>query len=409
MFHVATGRSNHIDAFQAGREAARSAQAEVVYRQGRHVRPGLALVFGDERYAQQRLLDGVTDVIGCNVALVGCSGNGQISSSGLEHGAVVVMLIWPGSRLAVCPVLTTGVGANPHAAGLALGRQIRARLPHAADVTTRTKWIGDHFVTIRPYTVLLFSDIAGSDHGLLSGATAALGPAFQLVGGVAAGALRLSDPCVYFNGAVLHDAAVGLAIVSRVPTAVGVCHECRNEQVATMTRRNGRGVFHGSVESLTQTFSPHIFGHQHQPAAIERYAEPFANGDHGVPHLPAPLHIQPVVKVNGAAAPNGPVPRNGCTEECNVEAARDAATYARNSLGNALPAAAMVFSSSISAGSGGASMGQKLAAVRSVLGESVPVIGFHTIGEPDALDQHTTHLTVPERHHQTCVVYVVGI
>lgn len=408
MFHVATGRSNHTDAFQAGREAAQSAQSDVVHRQGRRLRPELALVFGDECYAQQRLLDGVTDVIGHNVALVGCSGNGQISSSGLEHGAVVVMLIWPGSRLAVCPVLTTGVGANPHAAGLALGRKIRARLPHAADVTTRTKWIGDHFVTIRPYTVLLFSDSAGSDHGLLSGASAALGPAFQIVGGMAADALSLSDPCVYFNGAVLRDAAVGLAVVSRVPTAVGVCHECRNEQLAT-TRRNGSGVFHGSVESLTQTCSPHIFGHQHQPAAIERYAKHFANGDRDVLHLPAPLHIQPAVKANGAVAPNGLAPRNGCTDECNVEAARDAAAYARNSLGNALPAAVMVFSSSMSAGSGGASMGQKLAAVRSVLGESVPVIGFHTIGEPDARAQHTTHLTVPERHRQTCIVYVVGI
>ncbi|MCB0151325.1 MAG: hypothetical protein KDE01_27190, partial [Caldilineaceae bacterium] len=74
--------------------------------------------------------------------------------------------------------------------------------------------------------------------------------------------------------------------------------------------------------------------------------------------------------------------RNGCTAQCSVEAARAAAEYARNSLGNALPAAALVFGSSSGAERRGAGMGQKLAAVRSVLGESVPVIGFHANGVP---------------------------
>ncbi|MCB0041184.1 MAG: hypothetical protein KDE23_15955 [Caldilinea sp.] len=402
MFHVATGRSNHADAFRAGREAAQSAQREVANRNGRLSRPGLALVFGDARYAQQSLLDGVADVVGRNVTLVGCSSTAQISPLGLEDGAVVVMLIWPGSRLAVCPVLATGVSASPYASGQALGREIRARLPYAADVTTRTKWIGDRFVTIHPYTLLLFSDSAGSDRALLAGASAALGPAFQIVGAMAANAPRIGEPCIYYNGVVQHDAAVGLAVVSRVPTAVGVCHGgCEQHPESTLLRSDD-GVLFVPSERRLQTVSS-VSRPQYQLLPQNGHAAPTERDNRFFPQSPASLDFREF-EAGGAATENGAVSRNGCTAQCSVEAARAAAEYARNSLGNALPAAALVFGSSSGAERRGAGMGQKLAAVRSVLGESVPVIGFHANGVPDIPGPPT-----PDSSSQTCVVYVVGI
>ncbi len=403
MFHVATGRSNHADAFRAGREAALSAQIEIVQRHGKRLRPGLALVFGDARYAQQRLLDGVADIIGRNVTLVGCSSTGQISPLGLEHGSVVVMLIWPGSRLAVCPVLATGVGASPYASGLTLGREIRARLPHAADVTTRTKWIGDRFVTIHPYTLLLFSDSTGSDQALLAGASAALGPAFQIVGAMAANAPRMGEPCVYYNGVVQHDAAVGLAVVSRVPTAVGVCRGVCEQHPESTLLRHDNGVLYTPGERRLQMVSATISSAHIPPLPRNGHTTTSGNGSRFSLPSPSLLDIRHI-ETEGAATDNGAVSRNGCTTQCSVEAARAAAEYARNSLGNALPAAAMVFGSSTGPDRAGAGMGQKLAAVRSILGEGVPVIGFHANGAPDVPSAH-----ISDPHSQTCVVYVVGI
>lgn len=396
MFQAATGHSAHTDAYEAGRQAADRAQAQATQHVGRRMRPSLALVFGAAHYAQQHLIDGVADVIGRDVVLVGCSSRGQISVQGVECESVVVMLVWPGSRLAVRPVLATDVCANPYAAGLALGRQVRTQLPYATDVTTRTKLHGEHFITIRPYTLLLFSDSTGSDHALLAGAAQALGPAFQIVGGVASSTFRMEEACVYFNGRVYHDAAVGLAIGSRVPTAIGVCHGCNADHHAMQTAPAA-----GNALQRFDGWPAAEFRAEFQDGS--RLATPPALavgiGDrNGHDSLPAPMRMADEAPQRLA------VPWTECAEQCVYDAARAAAANARSGLGTAEPAAAMLFASATHLDRFGSNaVSHKLAAVRAVLGETVPIIGFYAHGEFG-----TPGHSSPDLYSQTCVLYVIG-
>ncbi len=398
MFHVATGRSAHSDAYEAGRQAADRAQAQVARHAGRRPRPDLALVFGAAHYAQQRLIDGVAGVLGPDVVLVGCSSRGQITVQGVECESVVVMLIWPGSRLAVRPVLATDVGANPYAAGLALGRQVRAQLPYATDVTTRTKLHGEHFVTIRPYTLLLFSDSTGSDHALLAGAAQALGPAFQIAGGVASSTFRMEEACVYFNGTVHHDAAVGLAIGSRVPTAIGVCHGCHADHHAMRTApADGNAIQQLGGWPAVELRAEFQNGHQYASPAALAVGLGDRNGYDSL-HPPARLLMA------GEAAQRLAVQWTECAAQCVFDAARAAAASARSGLGTAEPAAAMLFASATHLDRFGSSaVSHKLAAIRAVLGETVPIIGFYSHGEFG-----TPGNSSPDLYNQTCVLYVIG-
>src|SRR5271154_1460227 len=83
------GTSTKRVAFEAGRNAARDAVAELG-----GVAPGLLLVFGTTGYAQEELLRGVAEIAG-QTPMVGCSVEGIITQRGADEGshAVNVMAI----------------------------------------------------------------------------------------------------------------------------------------------------------------------------------------------------------------------------------------------------------------------------------------------------------------------------
>ena len=232
MFLTSTGQSQHLDAFQAGREAALAAYAQAIGQLGvaQADKPGLVLVFGDVAYEQQPLLDGITSVLGFDVPMIGCSSSAQVTELGALTRAVVVMPIWGGSSLSCFPIKASQLQHDCIGAGRNLGQQALAGLPAAlAPIMSVVKTRG-RFVTIRPYSLLFFAGgQACVASALVDGIASVVGPAVQVVGSV--GSMTLADQfpgqstgTVYHNGVAYTDTVVGVVLASRTPLAAGLAH-----------------------------------------------------------------------------------------------------------------------------------------------------------------------------------------
>jgi hypothetical protein len=112
------GRSLERDATAAGRSAAQAALAQVGGQ------ADAALVFASAGYDQQALLAAIAEVLG-EVPLVGCSGEGVISTAASEEASAVVgVCALRGDGVRFHPMLVEGYGDDPRAAGEELARQV---------------------------------------------------------------------------------------------------------------------------------------------------------------------------------------------------------------------------------------------------------------------------------------------
>lgn len=367
--------------------------------------PDLAIVFGSAHYAQQQLIDGATEVLGLGTVLVGCTSGWQISADGVERGGVVIMLVWSGFRLAVRPVMTGDLHRSPFDAGVRLGQQVRNQVPHSADVTTRIRQHGTHFVTIRPYTLLLFADIAGLDSAsLVAGVRAVLGPGFQIVGGVASDDGTSGSTAVYTDRGVQRDAVVGIVIAGRIPTAVGACHGCSPDSRRMFVTRSAGNL----LQELDGRAPMEVYLDTFGAPAVEKTPRHLL----GIPEWNGVYRLRSTVRVHSdgalmltAAVPQGAsVQWMACSVDCIADAAQHAAKSALADLGNAAPAAALVFSSNLPLWRNDpTALWQKLAAIRSTVGEGVPLIGLNTFGEFASPVQNSF-----EPYGHTCVLFLIG-
>lgn len=406
MFDITTGRSNCADARSAGREAALHALMTSRRKpDGSSSSPNLAIVFGSAHYPQQQLIDGAADVLGMGITLVGCSCGWQISADGVEQKSVVVMLIWSGFRLGVRPVMTTEVRRNPFEAGVRLGVQVRRQAPHSSDITTRIRQHGARFVTIRPYTLLLFADMVGVDsEALIAGVNTTLGPGFQIVGGVASDDGRAGSTAVYINREILRDAVVGVVIAGRIPTAVSACHGCSpDSRRMSVTRSTGNLLQELDGRAPLDVYLD-TFGASATNLTLRHLV--------GIPEWNGAYRLRSTVRVQSdgalmltAAAPQGsPMQWMACSAPCVADAAQRAVQRAIADLGNARPAAALVFSSNLLLWRNDpVALQHKLAAIRKTVGESVPIIGLNTFGEFASPPQNGS-----ESYGHTCVIFLLG-
>ena len=363
MVHVTVGQSWETDSYRAGCEAAQRATATlpVAIRIGTR-RPSLILIFGDAGYKQQALLEGVTAAVGWQTPIVGCSASVQITAAGLASHSVAVMAIWGNSYLSILPVMATDVSKEPEEAGRRLAHKALEMLPHSTAVTAGVVRVGNRFVTVRPYSLLLFSGGFGGDHSpLIAGATSVLGPAFQVVGSMVGGSLPLEQGYQYFNGRTYVDAVVGMVLVSRTPTAVGVCHGCEPCSPSMLVSRSQGTVVH-ELDGL-----PALQAHAARFGQCDRGGRTHQTGMNGasrnsqslhpvgIPELDGQYRVRyPVgVHTDGSIAFAAPVPEGmavrwmACTPDAAIAAARSAAQQAVDGLGTARPAAAFVFSSAV--------------------------------------------------------------
>lgn len=214
------GTSAQPSAFDAGVEAA--AQAVV------GPDPKLLLVFSSIGYDFEELLAGLRRDHG-DVALLGCSTAGEISSNGAGDASVVVMAMG-GPGLAVSTAAARIEDGDLRAAG----EQVAGCLDGLAPAEG-----------MQHRVLLLLSDgLAGDQQEIVRGAYRVAGASVPLVGGCAGDGLRMQTTHQLFDGEVLERAVVGAAIASEAPLGIGVRHGWRRVGEAMLITRSESCVVH---------------------------------------------------------------------------------------------------------------------------------------------------------------------
>ena len=91
-----------------------------------------------------------------------------------------------------------------------------------------------------------------------------------------------------------------------------------------------------------------------------------------------------------------------------INGARLAAEQAKNSLQGAKPEAILMFSCVGRKLVLGRRVQEEVDAVKEILGEDVPLIGFYTYGEIGPIDKMERELAITKFHNETVVLWVLG-
>lgn len=198
---AATGWSHHTDAGVAGKEAADNARSRLS-----SLGPRLAIVFGSSWFDQSQLLRGVRSVLG-DVPLVGESTAGEITPHGPTNHSCVVLLL-----AAQAPAWSIGMGEAVDRAPREAGQQAAYGAMRDFRGNLRTGF-------------LLFGDgLVESYADVVRGLQEVLGTSSLIVGGMAGDDLRFTQTYQYFNDRVLSRAAVGALLGSPCKIGVGIEH-----------------------------------------------------------------------------------------------------------------------------------------------------------------------------------------
>jgi hypothetical protein len=389
---VGIGESHTSDSFRAGEEAAAKALAAMGQPD-----PDVVLAFSSTRFDQEVLLKGITSVTH-QAPMAGCSTAGEILGEGPSRRSVAVAAIRSDS-LKVSVGLGLRISDNPRQAGQEAATQAaRAKLPN-------------------PHGFLMFPDgISGNAAQVINGVQDIFGLSFPVVGGSAADDFGFTRTYQYFGGGVYTNCVVGILLTGPIALGIGARHGWqplgRPRRVTRSLANVVKELDGRSAANLYETY----FGKEAHALKSEELADMSILYPLGMP-IPGEQEylLRNVLRVDpeGSLVYAGEIPEGsevrlmmGSKAEA-LKAARKAAEQALSAIAPRVPSLALIFSSCSRSRLFGRQAHEEIAAIRGVLGEKVPMIGFYDYGEQAPL----TAAGFRGRsyfHNETLVVVVIS-
>ena len=390
---VGVGHSRQPDSYRAGQEAAGQALESLGQPQA-----DLLLVFASIRFDQESLLRGITSIIPYGW-MTGCSTAGEILAEGQSRRSVVLMAI-RSDTLQAATGLGLQVSRNPRQAGQELAAQmLEAKVPS-------------------PHGMLIFPDgLTGNAAELIRGIQDRMGLSFPIAGGSAADDFSFTKTFQYFQGKLYSDAVAGVLLAGPIAVGIGARHGWRPLGKPRQVTR--------AVANIVQEMDGHTAVNLYE-TYFGRAADSLKAGSLADMSIVYPLGmpipgeeeylLRNVLKVDpatGSLIYAGEVPEGSVvrlmmgSKERALEAARRAAEQAVLSIAPRSATFALVFSSCSRARLFGQRAGEEIAAIRKVLGKSVPVVGFYDYGEQAPLSA-AGFRGLSYFHNETLVVCAVS-
>jgi hypothetical protein len=171
--------------------------------------PALVIAFASSEVDLGLLVEDLRGSVEAAVPVVGCTTAGEISSAGPTDGGVVVVALG-GADFSIATAVAENVGAGLRDAGALVAESV-SRLDD------------------RPHRILLLltDGLAGDQQEIVRGAYSIVGAQVPLVGGCAGDDQHMKTTSVFYDGRVLTNAIVGVAIGSTSPFGIGVRHGWR--------------------------------------------------------------------------------------------------------------------------------------------------------------------------------------
>ena len=378
------------DAFMAGREAVERVIDKL------SCRPDMLWVFGAITYDQQRLLEGIRSVA-VGVPLIGCTTDGEISSSGLTDDSVVVLGL-ACDDIQFHTAYATSLSQDSYLAGVG---------------------IGEAFKNSKCRYIQIFSDgLTGNAGRIIDGIQAVLGKDIVIAGGTSGDGGLFVRTFQYHHDRILTDSIVAVGFSGNFSFGTGV----------------GCGWFPvGTAKLVTKSDGNVLHELDGQPAlqVYEKFLGRYAS------RLPAvgveyPLGLLPSGAVNdedgyflcratmGVDRDNksiifaGDIPQGSLVkmtmgnENDVIEAARKAAedALAEMKAGSLEIQAEAVFLYSCMARKIvlGSRTNEEVSEIRKIVGNDVPIIGFYTYGEYAPAKKRNQSFF----HNETVTLTIIG-
>ena len=392
--YIGVGFSAQKDPLEAAKEASIQSQKQIHQQ-----KPNLVIVFSSIHFKDKNLLEGIYYVFGPATNLLGCTGYGVITESGVYKYGVVVMAIYSKK-------IKFGIGSireinktNPRESG-----EKFARLA-LKDLSATTRGIG-----------LIFSDgltEKGSD--LLLGIKEVLGRSFPIIGGSAADNLQFKKTYQYFNREILNNALIGTILSGEGNFGYGLKHGWKPL---------------GKTHIVTQSSGNVVKRIEDRPA-VELYKSYFKKNLDEIRSLITQISVlyplgiylseeeeyllRNVIQIenNGDLVCQTDIPQGSQirimmgTKESALQAAKQAAWEAKNALKGTPLLGAIVFESVSRISLLGYRINEEINIIKNILGKNVPFIGVCTFGEQAPLKSLEYH-GESHFHNETIAILTIG-
>ncbi len=392
--------SSHVqNPFQAGVEAFSDAKQGL----GDKI-PEFGFIFSSVAFIQEEVLKGISSVSG-DLPMVGCSTAGEITKNGpLPDSSVVVMLLATGGSMHFTPGLGLGIKNAEKAAGAMLANSVLSR-------TKKEDLKG---------FVMLPDGLAGNGAEIVRGVLSVLGDHFPVVGGSAGDDYLFKETYQYYGGEVRTGDVVGVGLSGDFTFGIGVKHGWKVLGRPAKVTRSVSNIVHEIDGRPAMELYEKYFGaekaNELRVGTLAHFAVSYPLGIKSENSEEYLIRDPLAVDENGSITCAAEIPEGVDvrimmgTRESAIEMARDAAKQALTELGGRTPKAIFIFNCIARKKLLGQQGGEEIAAIQSVLGKDVPLIGFYTYGEQAPVDGIVKNI---ERcnavfHNETVVIYVLA-
>ena len=394
---VGVGQSSNKDSFEAGKEAASEALSK------HRGTPAVLIVFAAMRFDHRQLLAGITSVAG-DIPMVGGTTAGEISTSGFSTQSVVIMAL-SSDQLGFATGIALNMSQDEEACSAALVDDIRKKRPFTEALS-----------------LLVFPNGMGGDGvKVIEGLHSVLGTGFEIAGGYLGDDERFENTFQYYNGKVYRNAIAGLLVCKEKGFRTGIGVRSGFESIGNRfycTESDGNIAKRFDEERALDLYRKFLGEDRSRrlPGICLEY--PFGLIDEkvsiagkeyfqlrcglAVDHEKGTLTLAASIP-EGSAITLTTASRGGI-----INGARLAAEQAKNSLQGAKPEAILMFSCVGRKLVLGRRVQEEVDAVKKILGEDVPLIGFYTYGEIGPIDKMKRELSITKFHNETVVLWVLG-
>ncbi|UCB56673.1 MAG: FIST C-terminal domain-containing protein [Candidatus Omnitrophota bacterium] len=390
--HVGLGTSEKHDAFLAGREAARGA-----CQKAKQDFLDLLLVFASAKFDQQNLLRGIKSV--CRDAtIVGCSTAGEITTAGPAKNSVAIMGFKSDSL-----EFATGLGCG-------LSEDARGAGQKCAQQAIRTR------IRKRHALVMLPDGLSGNGADVIRGAQEVLGTSFPIVGGSAGDDYLFKKTYQYYQDKVLSDSVVGILFGGEISIGIGIRHGWAPIGKAHQVTKSRGNVIEGLDGKEALRIYQDYFGDEAQQLKELSWAKIGTIYPLG---MSIPDEEEYLIRYASRATPQGAlvcaaeVPQGSqvrlmiADKDRVLNAAREAATRAKEGLEEAKISAIIVFDSIARKRILGRGASAEIEVIKKTLGKNIPVIGFYSYGEQAPLGAER-YAGISYFHNETVVILAIA-
>lgn len=392
MIKAGVGKSNNLNAIEAGAEACKEAL------EGAGGTANLVMVFSTVAYDQKEVVEGVKSV-SKEILLVGCSDAGEITTQGPTSKNVAVMALQ-----APDINFTVGVGKGADKDSFEAGKQA------AEAVKEKSKEPISLFV-------MLLDGLAENGAAAVRGAQSVLGNNFPIIGGSAGDDFIFKKTYQYYQDDVLENSLIGIGFSGKFSFGMGVRHGWEPIGLPMKATKAQGGKLIEVDNRPALSIYEDYFGKEaeeliKEPIAKMAYTYPLGMSVESSPEL----LIRDVIIANekgeitcAAEIPEGSEIRLMLGDyDKAIKSAKEAAESALAQLKGIKPQAIFVFNCVARHKLLGPRIGEEIAAIQDVLGKEVPLIGFYTYGEIAPLGGVLGANCRSVFHNQTMTLLVLG-